>query len=147
YGLDGAGPDGATLFALYPHQRTALVATSTGPELGTYTTVRGRMSLRAGTGFEVAYPFPGVLPALPVLPDTDAEALRRRVGTDAAARSGARDTYWVGKELGRLAPLRGLATQLGLAADADALATRLRTTLESWFDARFDPADPATGGS
>src|SRR5262249_26324160 len=75
YGLDVAeGAPAATLFALYPHQRTALVEGSAGPELGSYATVRGRMSLRSGAGFEVDYPFPGVLPALPVLPGVDVEA-------------------------------------------------------------------------
>ena len=137
----------ATLFALYPHQQTALVEGSAGPELGSYTTVRGRMSLRAGAGFDVEYPFPGVLPALPVLPGTDVETLRGLVRSDAARVSGARDTYWAGKELGRLATLHGLARQLGLEAEADALQRRLRTGLESWFDARFDPTDPATGGA
>ncbi len=137
----------ATLFALYPHQRTAFVEGSAGPELGSYATVRGRMALRAGAGFDVEYPFPGVLPALPVLPGADVETLRGLVRSDVATESGARDTYWGGKELGRLATLHGLAGQLGLAAEADALQTRLRTRLESWFDGRFDPADPATGGT
>ncbi len=148
YGLDVAeGAPNATLFALYPHQRTAFVAGSAGPELGSYTTVRGRMALRAGAGFDVAYPFPGVLPALPLVPGGDAEALRGLVRTDVTTVSGARDTYWAGKELGRAATLHGLATQLGMDAEAGALQTRLRTTLESWFDGRFDPADPATGGA
>ena len=137
----------ATLFALYPHQRAALVEPSAGPELGSYATVRGRMSLRAGSGFDVEYPFPGVLPALPVLPGADVEALRGLVRVDAAIRSSARDTYWAGKELGRLATLHALARQLGLRKEADGLESRLRTTLESWFDPRYDPADPATGGS
>lgn len=137
----------ATLFALYPHQRAALVEPSAGPELGSYATVRGRMSLRAGAGFELEYPFPGVLPALPVLPGADVEALRALVRSDGATGSSARDTYWAGKELGRLATLHGLARQLGLQLEADALETQLRAALESWFDARFDPADPATGGS
>lgn len=148
YALAPAGDaPGETLFALYPHQRAALVDGSVGPELGTYATVRGRMSLRAGTGFEVAYPFPGVLPALPLLPGTDTDALRALVRRDAAGGSGARDTYWAGKELGRVATLHALARELGLDAESDALATRLRTALESWFDARVDPADPSTGGA
>ena len=148
YGLEVAkDAPAATLFALYPHQSTAFVEGSASPELGSYTTVRGRMSLRAGAGFDVEYPFPGVLPALPVLPGADVETLRGLVRSDAAAASGARDTYWAGKELGRLATLHGLTRQLGLEAETDALETRLRAGLESWFDARFDPADPATGGA
>jgi endoglucanase Acf2 len=137
----------ATLFALYPHQRAALVDAAARPELGSYTTVRGRMSLREGDSFELDHPFPGVLPALPVVPGADADALRALVLRDSAVDSGARDSYWAGKELGRLAALHALARQLGQGGEADALIARLRTRLESWFDARYDPANPATGGS
>jgi endoglucanase Acf2 len=148
YGIDAPNDAPiATLFALYPHQRAALVEPSAGPELGSYATVRGRMSLRAGSGFDLEYPFPGVLPALPVLPGTDVGALRGLVRDDAAVVSNARDTYWAGKELGRLATLHALARQLGLRTEAHDLETRLRTTLESWFDGRTDPVQPATGGS
>jgi endoglucanase Acf2 len=148
YELDVAkGAPTATLLALYPHQRSALVDASAGPEIGSYASVRGRMSLRAAPGFDLDYPFPGVLPALPMLPGADADALRALVRRDALGGSGARDTYWAGKEMGRVATLHGLARQLGLDAEADALQRRLRSALESWFDARFDPADPATGGA
>jgi endoglucanase Acf2 len=142
---DPGGPE-ATLFALYPHQRAALVE-GAGPELGSYATVRGRMSLRAGDRFELEHPFPGVLPALPMLRAADAETLAALVKRDAASESGARDTYWAGKELGRLATLHALARELAQGPEAGELAGRLRARLEAWFDARFDPADPATGGS
>jgi endoglucanase Acf2 len=148
YGLkahDGAEPE--TLFALYPHQRAAQVDSADGSELGTYETVRGRMSLRAGRGFTLEEAFPGVLPALPVLPGTDVEALRALVKAEAAQESGARDTYWAGKFLGRMAALHGLATEIGLDTEAAALEDRLRATLEAWFRPDFDPADPGTGGA
>jgi endoglucanase Acf2 len=141
------GAHASTLFALYPHQRAALVDAAARPELGTYTTVRGRMSLREGDEFELEHPFPGVLPALPLVPGTDVDALRALVRRDAATGSDPRDTYWAGKELGRIAALHAVASELGLQAEADALQARLRTRLESWFDARFDPADPSTGGT
>jgi endoglucanase Acf2 len=143
----GAGTHATTLFALYPHQSAALVGAASRPELGSYTTVRGRMSLREGDSFELEHPFPGVLPALPVVPGTDTDALRALVRRDAATDSAARDTYWSGKEFGRLAELHALARQLGLTAEAHALEMRLRTRLEAWFDARYDPADPTTGGT
>jgi endoglucanase Acf2 len=105
------------------------------------------MSLREGDEFELEHPFPGVLPALPLVPGTDVDALRALVRRDAATGSDPRDTYWAGKELGRIAALHAVASELGLQAEADALQARLRTRLESWFDARFDPADPSTGGT
>jgi endoglucanase Acf2 len=137
----------STLFALYPHQRAALVDSAAQPELGYYTTVRGRMSLREGAAFELEHPFPGVLPALPLVPGADVEALRALVRSDAAADPDPRDTYWAGKELGRLAALHALARELKLDTEADALQARLRKRLEAWFDARYDPADPATAGT
>jgi endoglucanase Acf2 len=142
---DGGEP--GTLFALYPHQRLARVDAGAGSELGTYQSVRGRMSLRAGRGFTLESAFPGVLPALPVLPGTDVEALSALVRLEAPQDSGARDSYWAGKFLGRVAALHGLARQLGLDAEADALEGKLRTALESWFRADLDLADPATGGA
>src|SRR5579871_3026423 len=148
YSLAGEqGTRPTTLFALYPHQRAALVDAATLPELGYYTTVRGRMSLREGDAFELEHPFPGVLPALPLVPGIDVEALRALVRRDAAVDSDPRDVYWAGKELGRIAELHALARELGLDAEAATLEKRLRTRLEAWFDARYDPADPSTGGT
>jgi len=148
YSLAGEqGTRPTTLFALYPHQSAALVDAATRPELGVYTTVRGRMSLREGDSFELEHPFPGVLPALPLVPGTDIDALRALVRRDAAADSDRRDTYWAGKELGRIANLHALARELGLDAEANVLQARLRTRLEAWFDARYDPADPSTAGT
>jgi endoglucanase Acf2 len=148
YGLAGKyGGHATTLFALYPHQSAALVDAAARPELGAYTTVRGRMSLREGDSFELEHPFPGVLPALPLLPGTDVAALRGLVRRDAASNSDPRDTYRAGKELGRIAELHALARELGLGVEADALEGRLRTRLEAWFDARYDPAEPSTAGT
>jgi endoglucanase Acf2 len=141
------GARAATLFALYPHQRAALVDAAARPELGYYTTVRGRMSLREGDSFELEHPFPGVLPALPLVPGADVDGLRALVLRDAAVHSGARDTYWAGKELGRVAALHALARQLGLDVEADTLEAQLRGALEAWFDARYDAADPSTAGT
>jgi len=141
------GTRAATLFALYPHQSAALVDAATRPELGHYTTVRGRMSLREGDAFEIEHPFPGVLPALPLVPGTDVDSLRALVRRDVAVDSDPRDTYWAGKELGRISELHALARELGLDAEADALEARLRKRLEAWFDSRYDPADPSTAGT
>jgi endoglucanase Acf2 len=141
------GTRATTLFALYPHQTAALIDPAAHPELGYYTTVRGRMSLHEGDAFEVEHPFPGVLPGLPAVPGTDLDALRALVRRDAAAAPDPRDTYWAGKELGRIAELHALARELGLDDEADALEARLRTRLEAWFDARYDPANPSTAGT
>jgi endoglucanase Acf2 len=143
----GAGGPPTTLFALYPHQNAALVDAGNRPEIGHYTTVRGRMSLREGDSFEIEHPFSGVLPALPLMAGAETEGLRALVRRDAAAAPDPRDTYWAGKELGRIAELHALALQLDMKTEAHALQNRLRARLEAWFDARYDAADPSTGGT
>jgi endoglucanase Acf2 len=148
YGLAGnQSTHPTTLFALYPHQSAALVDAAARPELGSYATVRGRMSLREGDSFELDHPFPGVLPALPLVPGTNADTLRALVRRDAAADSDRRDTYWGGKELGRIAELHALARELGLRAESAALEARLRTRLETWFGARHDRTGASTAGT
>jgi endoglucanase Acf2 len=148
YSLAGEqGKRATTLFALYPHQSAALVDAATRPELGYYTTVRGRMSLREGDSFELEHPFPGVLPSLPLVPGTDLNALRELVLRDAATASYKPGIYWAGKELGRIAELHALARELGLKAEATALEARLRRHLEAWFNASYDPTAPSTAGT
>ena len=135
YGLEVAkDAPAATLFALYPHQSTAFVEGSASPELGSCTTVRGRMSLPRRRGVRRRVPVPG-RPA-GVAGAAGGRRPRRCAGSCGATRPPhpARDTYWAGKELGRLATLHGLARQLGLEAETDALETRLRAGLESWFE-------------
>ncbi len=127
------GGQKGTLFALYPHQWR----NTTTPLLGTqYASVRGPMRLGAGEGFATKMTFPGILP---VLPDTGALAKKKIVALlkeDAAKEWGDfGDTYWEGKQLGRLATLIGIADAYGLEAEAERLHTRLAKRLEGWFSA------------
>jgi len=63
YSLAGKqGTRASTLFALYPHQSAALVDAAARPELGSYTTVRGRMSLREAIPSNWSIRFPACCP-------------------------------------------------------------------------------------
>ena len=127
------GDDAGTLFALYPHQWRNTAATLLP---ASYNSVRGAMKLAQGNEFTTRMKFPGVLPALPdadgrtaaqMQPLIDAEL--NRVVTPAP------DTYWNGKQLGKLATLIPIAELYGLTNAAGTLRERLRTRLEDWFRA------------
>ncbi len=124
---------GGTLFALYPHQWRH----SSAPLLGkSYASVRGTMKLTAGPSFTTVHTFSGVLPALPDAGGYDKAQLRALVDQAAAEPySGAQDTYWYGKRLGKLAALAPIAEQIGDQAAADAIHAKIRAGLEDWFTA------------
>lgn len=128
------GDDAGTLFALYPHQWRNTAATLL---LASYNSVRGVMKLAQGKEFTTRMKFPGVLPALPdaggrtpaqMQPLIDAELNRAVVP--------APDTYWNGKQLGKLSTLIPIAELHGLTNAADTMRERLRVQIEDWFSAR-----------
>ena len=138
-------PGPGTLMALYPHQWRHTDA----PLLGhAYASVRGPMKLVAGHAFTTRMRFQGVLPGLPEVGAGDPTRLRAllRESVSDSIRPG--DTYWMGKELGRLATLIPLAEQLGDEDSVARLSAAVRGGLEGFLDA--GPADrpdrPDTGG-
>jgi endoglucanase Acf2 len=127
------GDERGTLFALYPHQwRNA-----TTPLLPlTYGSVRGTMKLAAGTSFTTRMTFPGVLPALPDAGGIDRQKMVSLLRPELErAPAKVTDTYWNGKELGRLATLVAIAEQYDLNDDATKLRQRLQADLKNWFTA------------
>ncbi|NQT40140.1 MAG: glycoside hydrolase family 81, partial [Planctomycetes bacterium] len=122
-----------TLFALYPHQwRYAPIERYICP-LGS---VRGVMKLAAGSSFTTEVPFCGVLPSLPLAGNCDKRQLDVFLDREAERpREGAKDTYWEGKHLGRLATLAPLAEQSDNTNAAAAFHKELRQRLENWFTA------------
>lgn len=142
----GAGDPGHgdALMALYPHQWLHLDgAGSRLVEGWSYPTVRGPMKLIEGRRFEVVMPLPGLLPVLPALPPgEDADGVARALAEAAAADPDPRrDTYWLGKQLGRWATLAGIAGEAGEAAAEEVLLGRIRTAMEGFLDA----SAPASG--
>ncbi|MDT0270817.1 glycosyl hydrolase [Streptomyces sp. DSM 44915] len=127
------GTETGTVQALYPHQwqHTTDELTEHG-----YVSPRGEMRVRDGAAFTTTQDVTGVLPTLPASDGPDQARLATFVNEVAAdAEIGFGDTYWSGKEFGRLAQVVGIADQIGETAARDALLDALRAGFEEWFTA------------
>ncbi|MBT2401444.1 glycosyl hydrolase [Streptomyces sp. ISL-100] len=129
------GSETGTLQALYRHQ---WLHTADPLTPHTYISPRGTMKVREGRSFTTSQRASGVLPALPQSSGVDKARLRGYLTEAANAAdpfSGATDTYWTGKALGRLAQLVPLADQIGEAAVRDKLLGLMKGRLQDWFTA------------
>ncbi len=130
--MEGSKKEAA--LALYRHQHLYLTG-STKLEDFSYLGPRGAMRVLGGNSFATELPYLGVLPSLPVANKDDA-GLRARLQSSAnkVASFTKSDTYWNGKELGKVAELVQIAEQLGETALRDKLLGQLKRRLEDWFD-------------
>ncbi|MER7763957.1 glycosyl hydrolase [Streptomyces sp. NPDC097619] len=129
------GTERGTLQALYRHQ---WLRTSDPLTAYTYVSPRGTMKVREGVSFRTSQKAAPVLPALPRTSAVDAARLRgqlNEVVNSADPFSGAVDTYWTGKALGKLAQLVPLAEQIGETGIRDRLLGLLKGRLQDWFTA------------
>ncbi|MEV8314975.1 glycosyl hydrolase [Streptomyces sp. NPDC059900] len=129
------GSETGTLQALYRHQ---WLHTSDALTSYTYKSPRGTMKVREGTSFTTAQKSSSVLPALPKSSGVDRARLKGYLDDVANAAdpfSGATDTYWTGKALGRLAQLVPVADQIGETGTRDKLLGLLKGRLQEWFTA------------
>ncbi|GAB3974394.1 glycosyl hydrolase [Streptomyces sparsus] len=127
------GRETGTLQALYRHQ---WLHTSDPLTSYTYVSPRGTMKVREGNSFTTSQDVTGVLPGLPKTPAVDDGKLSAYISEVADAAdpfNGARDTYWTGKALGKIAQLVPLAEQTGDTAARDKLLGLLKDKLEQWF--------------
>lgn len=123
-----------TIWALYPHQWRDQDL----PFLSySYQTVRGLMKTLVGKSFETNYTFSGILPIFPNQSNFDQELLSDLVDEGVARinTAGISDTYWGGKEMGRLAQLLPIAEQVGNTAAATTIFNALKTEVEGWLTA------------
>ncbi len=138
------GTERGTLFALYPHQwRNA-----TTPLLPlAFGSVRGAMKLAEGESFTTRMTFPGVLPALPNAGGSERAEMQALLQTELdQGRTNIADTYWNGKQLGKLASLVPIAEQYDLEPQAAQLRGRLQGQLEMWLDAAGAGGQPKQKG-
>lgn len=129
------GTETGTLQALYRHQ---WLNTTDALTPYTYVSPRGTMKVRESTSFTTGQQSAAVLPALPPSSGVDRARLKGHLDEVANAAdpfSGAVDTYWTGKALGKLAQLVPLADQIGETATRDKLIGLLKGRLEQWFTA------------
>ncbi len=133
----GHGLVGTPLMALYRHQWMATRAAFTPY---TYVSSRGLMKVTDAASFETEERVHGVLPVLPDAGTYDRGTLRHYVKEAMAVddlfpngADGKKDSYWVGKSLGKVATLVRIADQLGETEMRDELVTALKRELETWF--------------
>ncbi|MFE0202906.1 glycosyl hydrolase [Streptomyces sp. NPDC058985] len=129
------GSETGTLQALYRHQ---WLHTTDPLTSYTYVSSRGTMKVREGKTFTTTQKSSPVLPALPKSSGVDRARLKTHLDEVANAAdpfSGATDTYWTGKALGRLAQLVPVADQIGETATRDKLLGLLKGRLQEWFTA------------
>ncbi|NDI35062.1 glycosyl hydrolase [Chengkuizengella sediminis] len=143
------GTNTETITALYPHQwrNNSLIPDSS--YLSTYDTIRGTMKTITGNNFSTQYVFNGVLPWMPELTDpADIAKLEDYVtqyfdygmglnppfiNPGADGGNGGYDTYWMGKNLGRISNLAPITAQLDDAEKTDEFVQSMKNTLEWWF--------------
>ncbi len=122
------------LMALYPHQYAALQ----GPinTAFTYASPRGPMRVLSSTSFTTVDTFNGILPYLPRTANYNAATLQGLLNSvvNEGNHFTAGDTYFLGKQLNRIAQLLPIAQ----ASDQNAfnsLLDSLKGQLQSWFNA------------
>jgi len=132
------GQESRVPMALYRHQHVNLVDQS---QIGKfeYASARGKMKVIAAKSFTTSVPFLGVLPALPT-PEDSIETLGPMVDayfeelTTREKTFQRTDTYWNGKEFGKISEVIQIADQIGKDDVREKLVKLLQTRLEAWFD-------------
>ncbi|MFT6792600.1 MAG: endoglucanase Acf2 [Rubritalea sp.] len=129
------GSNKETLFALYRHQH--LHATDKERfEKYTYASPRGEMKVISGESFSTSIPFLGVLPALPNANAKDATLIETLKKDTKGFTFKKDDTYWNGKEFGKVTELIQIADQLQQNEIRDRLLGLLKARLADWFDGK-----------
>jgi len=129
-----------TLMGLFPHQWSATDAAPA--DSPTYESVRGPIRLIAGNEFTLTRTFNGLLPRWGGVTDpagkSQVEALLSGdvAKADQLFMKQGHGTYWIGKGLGGVSQLAGIAEAHGKLAQRDELLSSLKSRLELWFDGR-----------
>jgi endoglucanase Acf2 len=135
------------IVALYPHLWKHATTAPYWKE--TYASPRGALKILEASKFTTDFTFNGILPALPSVPGADLGSVPRYLKEVANADDlypkgygprPTRDSYWVGKSLGRNAIMLELAEQLGLKDERERLLVGLENELVDWFDGQLPRA-------
>lgn len=127
------GSETGTIQALYRHQ---WLHTSDALTDYTYVSPRGEMKVREANSFTTTQTVPGVLPVLPETSAVDGGRLDGYLNEVLSSEDpfdGANDTYWTGKQLGKLAQLVTIADQAGNDSARDQLLGLIKDRMEEWF--------------
>ncbi|MBT5414324.1 MAG: hypothetical protein HOK81_06965, partial [Rhodospirillaceae bacterium] len=126
------------LLSLYRHQ---WLNTDVSPTDYAYVSPRGEMKVLAATQFTTETQASALLPSLPDMGAYDRAQLYQLVDDayqDVLARPTTfpgLDTYWSGKEMGRLSELVHISNQIGHTEARDYFLDVVKAELEDWFDA------------
>ncbi len=134
------GTETETLVALYRHQWLHSEANFLD---FTYPSPRGQMKVMAGNSFSTEMIYPGILPGLPNELDGsssyDQEQLASYINeladTPLDQLIPQNDTYFEGKDLGKIAAVVRIADQIGNTIARDYFFGALKTRLEDWLTA------------
>ncbi len=130
------GTNSNTIIALYPHQWRN--NTNISPLAYSYNSIRGTMKTIAGSSFNTQYKYNGILPALPDSISTDSALKAKLQGFVDQAESktpyiDSDDTYWAGKDFGRVANLIPIAEQIGDSTASNKFLSEMKSKLENFF--------------
>ncbi|ODN43776.1 glycosyl hydrolase [Piscirickettsia litoralis] len=133
-----ANHNNQTVMALYPHQWKNLLGSPTNIE---YQSSRGMMKAIIDNKFKTVRKFSGIISSLPIDPSQQDHLKAQLIGEYNALRNqggfSKKDTYWLGKELGKVAEFTYLADQLNLTSQRDYFIEILKSKLEDWFEAKL----------
>jgi len=138
---DQKGLSSEPIIALYPHLWKHATTLPYWKE--TYVSPRGVLKVAEAAKFTTDFTFNGILPALPPIPGADLGSVPRYLKEVANADDlfpkgygprPTRDSYWVGKSLGRNAAMIEIAEQLGLTSERERLLVGNENELIDWFD-------------
>ncbi|MGJ8658043.1 MAG: glycosyl hydrolase [Akkermansiaceae bacterium] len=131
------GSNKSTIFALYRHQHLYADQKDKFAKF-TYASPRGEMKVLTGESFSTTTPYLGILPALPNPSNkADLALVLKNLIKDSEDYTFTRDdTYWNGKEFGKVTELIQIAEQLKQNEIRDRLLNLLKTRLADWFDGK-----------
>ena len=120
------------LTGLFPHQQP--YCDNPRLDLG-YETARGRLELIASESFSLNIPVSPILPGIPAASELAREEIRSLLEQLSFEPNpiNAPDSYWAGKQMGRIASAAQAAHEIDEPQIRDDLLDRLKGELENWF--------------
>jgi endoglucanase Acf2 len=134
---DGQGQLVDTITGMHPlHWKNSSQATSNFK----IRSARGMIKFAEVDQFNYQIPYVGVLPAMPTISDSFDQATLEGLVTDFVNTSSDAwntysDTYWSGKNYGKVAELAAISRSIGMQNEADQLINWLKAELSEWFTA------------
>ncbi len=137
---DSAGVPVDTIVGLHPLHWKHSAQTTSAYQV---RSARGIIKFAQTNGFSYQLPSVGVLPALPSIAGSFDQATLEGLVSDFVAQGPAAwndrtDTYWAGKNYGKVAELIAIADSIGMQVEATQLLNWLKAELADWFTAETD---------